>query len=127
GAILLVDDERMLRNMAAAILESMGFYALTAQDGVEALEIFRERGSEINMILLDLIMPQMGGIETYHELRKIAATIPIIICSGYSVDEVSDVIAHDEYAGFVQKPYKPEQLRAAMVRMMGQKTMSEAL
>jgi len=127
GTILLVDDERTLRTMAAAILESMGFYALTAQDGLEALEIFSERGSEIDMILLDLIMPQMGGIETYHELRKIAATIPIIICSGYSVEEVSDIIVNDEYAGFVQKPYKPEQLRIVIVKMMGQKSASEAI
>jgi signal transduction histidine kinase/CheY-like chemotaxis protein len=119
GTILLVEDEELLRVMGETLLEAMGFVSLTASNGSEALEIYRERGSEIDVILLDLIMPVLGGIETYHELRKISPAVPIIICSGYGVESVVDALENDPNAGFVHKPYKPEELRGLMVRMMG--------
>jgi PAS domain S-box-containing protein len=119
GTILLVEDEETLRVMGKTMLDAMGFSAMTASNGSEALEIYRERGSEINVILLDLIMPVMGGIQAYHELRKISPAIPIIICSGYGVESVEDVIGNDPHAGFVHKPYKPDELRDVVVKMMG--------
>jgi CheY-like chemotaxis protein len=67
---------------------------------------------------MDLIMPEMGGIETYHELRKTAPAIPIIICSGYDQDEISSTINDDEHAGFMQKPYKPDQLRNMLTKFL---------
>ncbi|HIJ80867.1 MAG TPA: response regulator [Desulfuromonadales bacterium] len=81
--------------------------------------MYRERGSEIDVILMDLIMPVMGGIEAYHELRKINPSVPIIICSGYGVESVEDVIKNDPHAGFVHKPYKPDELRDVVVKMIG--------
>jgi len=68
---------------------------------------------------MDLIMPVMGGIEAYHELRKINPSVPIIICSGYGVESVEDVIKNDPHAGFVHKPYKPDELRDVVVKMIG--------
>ncbi|MEI6208462.1 MAG: PAS domain S-box protein [Desulfuromonadales bacterium] len=120
GTILLVDDELELQNIGATVLKSMGFKALTARDGCEALEIFCEhRRGDIDLILLDLIMPVMGGMDTYHELRKTDTTIPIVICSGYGVESVTHVINNDQHAGFVHKPYKPDELRNVIVSMMG--------
>ncbi len=119
GTILLVEDEETLRVMAETLLDAMGFSVTTASNGSEALEIYRERGSEIDVIMLDLIMPAMGGIEAYHELRKINPTVPIIICSGFGVGPVEDVIGNDPHAGFVHKPYKPGDLRDVVVKMMG--------
>jgi signal transduction histidine kinase/CheY-like chemotaxis protein len=118
GTILMVEDEELLRVMGIELLEAMGFSALTAEDGNKALEIYREHGGEIDVILLDLVMPVMGGIEAYHELRKISATVPIIICSGYGVESVEYVITNDQYAGFVHKPYNPSELRGVLMRMM---------
>jgi CheY-like chemotaxis protein len=118
GNILLVEDEQTLRDMGKALLEAMGFSTLTAHHGGEAVEIYRKRSSEIDVILLDLIMPEMGGVEAYQELRKISSTLPIIICSGFGVESASDVIEHDPHAGFVHKPYKPGELRNELVRMM---------
>jgi len=118
GTILLVEDDGTLRVMGEALLEAIGFNTLTAQNGLEALEIYRERGCEIDLILLDLVMPKLGGIETYQELRKISPTVPIIICSGYGVDSVAYFINNDLHTGFVHKPYKPEVLRDVMMRMM---------
>ena len=121
GTVLLVEDEEVLRFMGEELLEAMGFITMTAPNGREALQIFRERGSGIDVILLDLIMPVMGGIAAYRELRTISPTVPIIICSGYGVDRVDDVITRDQHAGFVHKPYKPGDLRDMIVRMIGVK------
>lgn len=117
GTILLVDDEEALRTIGSALLESMGFSAMTAANGREALDIYRERGSGIDLILMDLIMPEMGGIETYHELRKVAPTVPIVISSGYSVGEVSELM-NDEYAGVIQKPYRPDRLQEVLMKLL---------
>jgi CheY-like chemotaxis protein len=118
GTILFVEDEQTLRTMGTNLFEILGFSAITAQNGREALEIYREQSSEIDLILLDLIMPEMGGIEAYRELRKINPEIPIIICSGYSIESVSDVIENDHNASFTSKPYTPNELRNVMLKMI---------
>jgi CheY-like chemotaxis protein len=120
GTILLVEDELSLRTMGTTLLESMGFSILSAEHGRKALEIHYEHRTEIDVIMLDLIMPVMGGIEAYHELRKTDPEIPIIISSGYGVESVSELIDNDKNAAFVHKPYRPEELRDVMIRMMGQ-------
>jgi CheY-like chemotaxis protein len=119
GSVLLVDDEQVLRDLGTTLLEAMGFTAVTAENGTRAVEIYRARGGEIDVILLDLTMPEMDGIETYHQLRTINQTLPVIICSGYSVESVEDVITHDPHACFVQKPYNPAELRSALMGMLG--------
>jgi PAS domain S-box-containing protein len=118
STVLLVEDEETLRIMGTSILEAIGYSAISAKHGKEALEIYRERGSEIDMILMDLIMPEMGGIEAYNELRKVNPAIPIVICSGYGLDSVEDVIADDVRAGFIHKPYKPEELKNILAEIM---------
>jgi signal transduction histidine kinase/CheY-like chemotaxis protein len=118
GAILLVDDEEGLRLIGSALLNAMGFSTITASNGREALDIFRLRGSEINLLLLDLIMPEMGGLETYHSLREVAPVVPIVFCSGYNVEEVSGIVEMDAYAGVVKKPYNPDQLREVLSKLM---------
>jgi|GEM_PF-1216221 len=119
GTILLVEDEEILRIMGSELLELMGFSVLTAHNGSEAFEMYRDRGSDIDAILLDLIMPVMGGIETYHKLRAANPTVPIIICSGFGVESVADVIMIDHYAGFLHKPYNPSELRFKIMKLLG--------
>jgi PAS domain S-box-containing protein len=118
GTILYVEDEHTLRAMGTNLLETLGFSAIVAQNGRDALEIYRERSSEIDLVMLDLIMPEMGGIEAYRELRKINPELPIIICSGYSIESVSDVIENDRNASFTSKPYNPNELRDVMLKMI---------
>lgn len=117
GTVLLVDDEEMLLEMGEALLDTFGFQVITARNGREALEICSGRCGEIDVVLLDMIMPVMGGIEAYHELRKLSADLPIIICSGYGVETVADIIEFDLHAGFVHKPYKPGELQHVIIRM----------
>jgi PAS domain S-box-containing protein len=117
GTVLLVDDEQIIRDMAEMLLEALGFSAVTASNGSEAVKMYRERDSEIDVVLLDLIMPVMGGVEAYHNLRTINPVLPIIICSGYGVESLSGAIDNDDHAGFVHKPYKPDELRDVIMRM----------
>jgi len=114
GTILLVDDEEDLRIIGPIRLKALGYSAITAANGLEALRIYREQGSGIDLILLDLLMPEMDGVETYYRLRELSKTIPIVFCSGCSIEELSADILDDEHTGFLKKPYKPDQLRNAV-------------
>ena len=117
GTILLIDDEEELRRIGAELLAGMGLTVLTASNGREALAVFRERQSEIDLVLVDLTMPEMDGIETYNELRKNAISLPVLFCSGYGDMDISPLISHDAHAGFVPKPYKVEEVREMLKRL----------
>jgi CheY-like chemotaxis protein len=118
GTVLLVDDEEILLSMGETLLEALGFSVITARNGCEAFDVFSSRGSEIDIVLMDLIMPVKGGIEAYHEMRSISRNLPIIICSGYDEESVKDIIADDPHAGFVHKPYNPKELRCIIFTMV---------
>jgi len=118
GTILLADDEAALLQIGSVLLNKMGFSVITALNGCEALEKYRTSRDCINVVMLDLAMPQMGGVETYHELRKISARLPVVICSGYSIEEVYDSINTDLFAGFLHKPYKLEDLHDVLQRLL---------
>lgn len=109
--VLLVDDEESLRTIGMALLNAIDYEVITAANGREAVEIFRQRGDSIDLVMLDLIMPEMGGLEAYHKLRQISATVPVVICSGYGAGEVADAIRDDQQARFAQKPYTPKDLK----------------
>ena len=116
--VLLVEDEDTLRKMEGTLLEALGFFTIAAANGREALELYKVRGREIDLVMLDLIMPEMGGVEAFHELRKIDPVVPIIICSGYDAESVADLIASDDRAGFLHKPYNPLELRTKLNKMI---------
>lgn len=117
GAILLVEDEEPLRFMGEALLTMLGFRVITAADGVEALATYRERGGEIDVIMMDVVMPEMGGLEAYRELRAGSCNVPVILCSGYCDDEVEREIVNDSHATILEKPYEPEELRTILAIM----------
>ena len=105
GMILLVDDDENLMEVIREILGTAGYQVLTAFDGREALEIYEAWRGHIDLVMLDMIMPGMGGAETFAELKKIDADVAVIIISGYSLpDEVRDLLAQG-CMGFLQKPF----------------------
>jgi len=114
GLLLLVDDEESVRAIGKRILERLGFEVLTADDGRAALEVFRARPDAIAAVVLDLTMPHMDGEETFRELRRIRADVRVILSSGYNEQEVVQRFAGKGLAGFVQKPYTMDNLRAAL-------------
>ena len=104
--ILLVDDEIMVRKVAETLLKSHGYRILTAGDGQEAVSVFRAHQDEISLILMDMTMPKMSGLEAFQELRTLDRFTPVVICSGYVVDLGEwQTPQGDRPNGFVQKPY----------------------
>ena len=125
GMVLLVEDEEMVRNVAAAMIERLGFSVLEAKDGVEAVEMFRHRQDEIRCVLCDLTMPRMNGWETLAALRKLAPDIPVILASGYDKAHVMSG-DHPEWPQvFLGKPYKMKGLRDALCKAMVSKKKEE--
>jgi PAS domain S-box-containing protein len=106
GTVLLVDDEESVRLLGAQMVERVGFKCLTAADGYEALNIYRERGDEISAVLLDLTMPHLDGEQTYTELRQVRPDVRVIISSGYNREDIEQRFKDKPLAGFIQKPYK---------------------
>ncbi len=108
--ILLVDDEEYVRGLGKRLLERAGYTVITAVDGKEALEIYAREQSNIGLVVLDLIMPQMGGEKCLEELLKINPQVKVVVSSGHSLDARERLILGALAKGFVSKPYEMKQL-----------------
>ncbi len=116
GTVLLVDDEESVRGVGVEMLRELGFDAVTANDGREAVEIFKTHPA-ISFAILDLTMPHMDGEQCFRELRRIKPDVKVIMSSGFSEDEVTQKFVGKGLAGFVQKPYKLSVLKEAIRRL----------
>ncbi len=116
--ILLVDDEPMVRDLGTEILRSYGYRIVHAANGMEALEIYESRGAEIDLVILDLLMPNMSGKETLERLRQLDPTVKILICSGYGSREDDSQPLVDDDTPLVHKPFKPEELVHAVRQLL---------
>ncbi len=110
GTILLVDDESMIIEVGQAMLEKLGYRALTAGNGREALHLYEKQKAEIDLVILDMIMPGMGGGETYDRLKRIDGGVKVILSSGYSLAGEAQEIMDRGCDGFIQKPFTMEKL-----------------
>jgi PAS domain S-box-containing protein len=122
GAILVVDDEPQVRRMAAAMIARLGFESIVAEDGRAALTVLDERPDAVCCVLLDLTMPGMDGVTTFGEIRRRLAELPVILCSGYSEAEATNRFTGAGLAGFLQKPYGLDDLRARLGPLRGKGT-----
>jgi CheY-like chemotaxis protein len=109
ATILVVDDEAMLRRATSKMLTKRGFFALQAEDGSVALDVFRAHPDEIDLILLDMTIPGMSSIEVVAEVRRIRPDVKVILTTAYSY-EVAMRSFHPVTAGFIQKPYQFSEL-----------------
>jgi CheY-like chemotaxis protein len=110
GTVLVVDDEPVVREVTREMLSDLGYEVLTAGSGVEALEVYGERGPEIDVVVLDMIMPEMGGGEVYDALRTLSPEVRVLLSSGYSLDGQAAEILERGVRGFLQKPFRIEDL-----------------
>jgi len=110
GLILVVDDELFVLEVARRILEGYGYDVVTAENGRQGLEIFRQKSKDIDLVLLDKTMPDLDGEETYRAMKALEPGLVAILTSGYQETEVTSHFLSHELAGFVQKPYLPETL-----------------
>jgi PAS domain S-box-containing protein len=118
GTILLVDDEESLIALGARMLEHLGFTVLTVADGLQAVECYRERGKEIDLVLMDLTMPHMDGAKAFGELRRLNPDVRVILASGYTEEDVSSRFEGKKPSGIIQKPYTLAKLREALAGLM---------
>lgn len=114
GAILLVDDEPLILKIGRRILEKKGFQVTTCDSGIDALDLVKERPAAFDLIILDLIMPDLRGDEIHKHIRTLSPSIPILIASGYSEDGVAHDLLLDEETSFLQKPFMRDTLLQAV-------------
>lgn len=105
GTILLVDDEEIIIDVGLSMLKSFGYKVLTAANGQEAVDIYRENMESIDLVILDMIMPNLGGAETFDILREINPDIKVILSSGYSANGKASAILKRGCSSFIQKPF----------------------
>jgi CheY-like chemotaxis protein len=108
--ILLIDDELINLEVGGELLESLGYRVYLAGNGQEGLAIYEEKRDEIDMVILDMVMPGISGGETFDRLRKSDPDVRVLLCSGYSINGQAQNILDRGCNGFIQKPYKMSHL-----------------
>ena len=119
GRILIVDDESAVLEVCREYLLSLGYNVLNAKGGKEAITIFKEKRDQIDLIILDLIMPDLGGSETYDLIKSIRPDVKILLCSGYSIEGQAAEIMAKGCEGFIQKPFNMEMLSQSIHSILG--------
>jgi PAS domain S-box-containing protein len=113
GTILVVDDEEMIRKLAALTLEARGYRVLQAADGQQAVDVYSAEKDRIDLVLLDLTMPVLSGHEAFRHLLNLNPRVQVVFASGYAVEQLTD-LEKELMAGFVKKPYRPNELVLAV-------------
>jgi len=104
--VLLVDDEDIIVSIGEKILKRMGYDVITAKNGKEAIELYKENKASVDIVVLDMIMPEMGGGETYDKLKEINPSVRVLLSSGYSIEGQASEILKRGCDGFIQKPFR---------------------
>jgi two-component system cell cycle sensor histidine kinase/response regulator CckA len=120
GRVLVVDDEEGVRSVGRGILEHFGFEVLTAADGPEGLAVFRDHADSIDLVILDMTMPGLGGEEVFQQIRRIRPDVRVIVTSGYSRQEAASRFAGKGLASFMQKPFQMAVMRETIRAVMGE-------
>jgi len=116
--ILVVDDEETIRLLVRDVLEEIGYTVLSAGDGNQAVGLYKEKGAEIDLVILDMTMPGMGGRETFEKLKELNPRVRAILSTGYSEDERARQMLAMGVKSFVQKPYRIDDLALAVRRIL---------
>jgi CheY-like chemotaxis protein len=119
GRVLLVDDEDLILQAIGSALEALGMEVLTAQDGLEALERFREARPRLDLVLMDLTMPRMDGREAFRAMHDLDPSIPVVLSSGFTEQDSLQTLSGHGPVGFMQKPYQIKELRQLLQKVLG--------
>lgn len=118
--ILLVDDEKMITDAVGALLEKVGYRVLRAGGGKEAVQLVEQGMDDINLVILDMLMPDMDGRKTFHRIKKIQPKLPVLMASGYNHQEQISDIMQQGANGFIQKPYTISQLHPTIQNILAE-------
>jgi two-component system cell cycle sensor histidine kinase/response regulator CckA len=116
--ILLVDDEEIIIDVGKDMLTALGYQVLLARSGQEAIEAYRENSERIEMVILDMIMPDMGGGAVYDVLKEVNPAIKVLLSSGYSIEGQATEILERGCDGFIQKPFSVSQLSKSIRKIL---------
>jgi len=119
--VLLVDDEETVRTAALEMLRDLGYQVATCSDGREAVEYYRARWAQTDLVILDMVMPVMGGREAFIAMRRINPRIRAVLSSGYSLDGEAQRILDEGVLVFLGKPYRYAELSAAVAEALARK------
>jgi len=119
GLVLVVDDEGSVRAVIRRFLERWGYDVIEASDGKEALTLINQHADRLRLVLLDLTMPTKDGIETFRELRQVHKALPVVLMSGFTEQAATEELGAHGLSGFVQKPFKGDQLRRVVEQALG--------
>jgi CheY-like chemotaxis protein len=112
GTILVVDDEPQIAKVSSRLLQTFGYEVLTATCGRQAIELVRQYGAKISLVLLDMIMPEMSGRQTYEALQRTLPGIKVLLASGSSIEGQAQQLLDSGCNGFIQKPFDAAALSA---------------
>jgi len=118
--ILLVDDERLILDVGKPMLESLGYSVLSAESGKDAVEIVKEKKDELDLVILDMIMPQVDGEQAYDLIKEIVPNMKVLLSSGYSINGQAQKILDKGCDGFIQKPFNMVELSRKIRTIIGQ-------
>ncbi len=118
GTILIVDDETFITDIGKRLLEPLGYSVLTANTGQDALDLFREHKGDVDLVILDMIMPGLSGGETFDRLRVISSNLKVLLSSGYSMSTQAQEIMDRGCNGFIQKPFQLQEISAKIVELL---------
>jgi PAS domain S-box-containing protein len=118
GAILLIDDEKMILDVGIELLEELGYTVQSAMSGQEAIDIFQKDRGKFDLVIMDMIMPEMGGGETFDRLKKIDPDVKVLLSSGYSINGQATKILRRGCDGFIQKPFNMNQLAEKVQKIL---------
>jgi len=119
GTILLIDDEEMIISVGQELLTELGYKVLIAHSGLEAIGIYRQKYQTIDLVIMDMIMPGMGGGEAYDRLKEINPDVKVLLSSGYSINGQATKILKRGCDGFIQKPFNMKQLSDRVHHIIG--------
>jgi CheY-like chemotaxis protein len=114
--ILVVDDEELVRSLLTEMLRGSGYRVTTCADGVEAVDLYRQSWQGIDLVILDMVMPRLGGAETFAALRAVSPSVRVLLSSGYSLGGEAQALLDQGVRGFVQKPFRA----ADLLRQIGE-------
>jgi CheY-like chemotaxis protein len=118
--VLLVDDDTQFLSLGQELLEYLGFQALIASTGYQALELFQQRRQEIDLVIMDFNLPRMDGYQLLHQLQTIAPDVKVIVASGFFGQAEMDKFLQAGVAAMIHKPFRAQQLQAEIVKVLGE-------
>jgi CheY-like chemotaxis protein len=121
GIVLLVDDDPMILRVGSALLKTLGYKAIEAPGGKEAMDIYKTEKDQIDLVILDMIMPGLDGGETYEKMKEVNPDVKVLLTTGYGIDGKATEILERGCDGFLQKPFRLGDLSEQIERILSEK------